>query len=303
MTGARARSNLIGAHARTLSADWTRRGATLAVERALEAGFDLIEVPAPTEGELSAEDTRRLLDSTGLAVSVSLALRPEQDINSTDDGRCRAGEDALGAAVQFAASVGARYVGGVTFSKLARYDRMPSVEARANSIHVLQRVARRAAADGIELGVEYVNRYESNLLNTAVQTVAFLDELAAPNVGLHLDTYHANSEDPSLRAAVTTAGSRLKYIHAAENHRGALGTGSLDWDGLFAALREHDYLGPITFESFSPAVVSEAMAIEVGLWRSEWEDVQVTATAARRFLAGLLASGPEVSYERTIGAS
>ncbi len=282
--------NPLGVHARTLSRDWSEEGAALALRRTLNAGFDFIEIPAPSEGELDGRATRRLLRFNGLDATVSLALTPQQDINSTDEASSRRGEAALTAAVRFAAEIGATYVGGVTFSQLGRYRTLPEPAARRNSMEVLRRVAQSAAADGITLGVEYVNRYESNLLNTAAQTVEFLDELGAPDVRLHLDTFHSNSEDPSVSAAVDTAGARLVYIHASESHRGALGSGSLDWTGFFQALRRNRYQGPITFESFSPSVVSQEMTVEVGLWRTPWTSADAVATDARTFLSLHLAA-------------
>ncbi|MFD1720584.1 sugar phosphate isomerase/epimerase family protein [Amnibacterium endophyticum] len=285
-----ATTNPLGVHARTLSRDWTREGAELAVRRTLNAGFDFLEIPAPVVGELDAVATRRLLEFNDLDATVSLALTPEQDINSTDEASSRRGEEALISAVRFAAAIGATYVGGVTFSQLGRYRSLPTAPARRNALAVLGRVARLAAEDGVTVGVEYVNRYESNLLNTAEQTVAFLDELDEPNAVLHLDTFHANSEDPSVAAAVETAGHRLAYIHASESHRGALGSGSLDWNGFFEALQRIGYRGPITFESFSPTVVSPEMTVEVGLWRAPWTSADAVATDARTFLSLHLAA-------------
>lgn len=52
------------------------------------------------------------------------------------------------------------------------------------------------------------------------------------------------------------------WIHAASVHcmpclrRGYLGSGSVDFEGLFRGLAEIGYQGPLTFESFSSAVVS-----------------------------------------------
>jgi D-psicose/D-tagatose/L-ribulose 3-epimerase len=39
-----------------------------------------------------------------------------------------------------------------------------------------------------------VNRYESNQLNTALDALELIDRVDAPNVVVHLDTYHMNIE-------------------------------------------------------------------------------------------------------------
>jgi hypothetical protein len=35
-----------------------------------------------------------------------------------------------------------------------------------------------------------------------------------------------------------TAGDRLRYLHIGESHRGYLGTGTVDFDALFGAVRD-----------------------------------------------------------------
>jgi len=181
-------------------------------------------------------------------------------------------------------------VGGVTYSAMIKYDQPATAASRDNSLAVLGRVADRARAQGIRIGIEYVNRYESNLLNTAAQTARFIRELGADNVLLHLDTFHANSEELSLPAAVRDAGSLLGYIHASESHRGLLGTGVLDFPALFGELAATGYAGPITFESFSSAVLPRSTSNTIGLWRESWTDPYVAAREAHAFLREQLAA-------------
>ncbi|MCS5734648.1 sugar phosphate isomerase/epimerase family protein [Herbiconiux daphne] len=285
------KTNPIGVHAGTWTAGWSDDAARSAIAGAAEAGFDLIEIPLPTPDERNAAFTRTLLEASGLDAVVSLALGVDTDIN-TDDPRVSArGEQQLTDAVDYAAAIGAGYVGGVTFSAMTKYAHPATPASRANSLAVLHRVAETARGLGVLIGLEYVNRYESNLLNTAAQTAEFIEELevlGADNVLLHIDTYHANLEEPSLAHAVRDAGPLLGYLHLAENHRGRLGTGSLDWSGLFGALAASGYSGPLTFESFSADVASAATRDEIGLWRTLWSDpAEVSAQAAEFIARGL----------------
>lgn len=50
-----------------------------------------------------------------------------------------------------------------------------------------------------------------------------------------------NIEEESMARAVQTCGDRLGYVHIGESHRGKLGSGSVDWKGLFDALADVDY--------------------------------------------------------------
>jgi D-psicose/D-tagatose/L-ribulose 3-epimerase len=276
--------NPIGIHAGVWVGDWSQTSAEYAIRESARAGFDLIEIPVRDPRTTDLALTRNLLADHGIDAVVSLALGEDLDINTEDAAVSNRGERMLEDAVTFARGIGATYIGGVLYSKMAKYTRAATPEGRNNSLAVLRRVAAKADDDGIRLGMEYVNRYESNLLNTARQTVAFIDELDADNVLLHLDTFHANLEESDLAAAVRDAGELLGYIHAAENHRGYLGSGSIDWPVLFRQLVVSDYTGPITFESFSSDVLDRETADDIGLWRNLWDDPAELARSANLFI-------------------
>jgi sugar phosphate isomerase/epimerase len=113
-------------------------------------------------------------------------------------------------------------------------------------------VARRAQELGIRVGLELLNRYESHLLNTVDQGLRLLDEVGLPNVGLHLDAYHMNIEEPDPAGAIRQAGRRLVLFHAADSNRQGIGRGHTDFAGLFGALGHIDYVGPIVMECPAP---------------------------------------------------
>jgi len=109
-------------------------------------------------------------------------------------------------------------------------------------------VAAYAAERGVELVVEPINRYETNFLNTVAEALAFLDEVAAPNVGLLFDTFHANIEEPSLAASLRAASPRLRHVHVADSNRWAPGSGHLDFAAIIATLRALGYDGWLSAE-------------------------------------------------------
>jgi D-psicose/D-tagatose/L-ribulose 3-epimerase len=149
-------------------------------------------------------------------------------------------------------------------------------------------LAGQAADAGLTLALEVVNRYETNIANTAAEMLAFIDASGA-DIALHLDSYHMNIEENGLVEPVEQAGSRLGYLHIGESHRGYLGTGTVDFPTLFAAVQDSGYTGPVTFESFSSAVVHPSLSNTLAVWRDLWEDGRDLASHAHRFIArGLL---------------
>ncbi|RXZ48479.1 sugar phosphate isomerase/epimerase family protein [Agromyces binzhouensis] len=285
--------NRLGVHAGVWGFDWSPAAAERTIAGAAAAGFDVLEVPAIDRADAALLDgpaTRRLLERHGIGATVSLALSFDDDITSPDASVAGRGERRLTEAVRFASELGATFVGGVVYSAMGRYLEASTDAGRSRSLDVLRRVAALAAGDGITLGVEYVNRYESNLLNTAAQTIRFLEDLGAANAVLHLDTFHAHVEEIDLPAAVAIAGDRLGYVHASESHRGRLGTGATDWPALCRAFATAGFDGTITVETFSSAVLTAAASADIGLWRPMWHDPDTLAAQSRAFLHDQLAA-------------
>ncbi len=276
--------NKIGIHAMVWSGTWGAKESELAIANTKEAGYDLIELPvfSPASMDLAAISTS--LEAHELEATCSLGLGFHNDINSADLESVARGEQSLNDALAMCRDVGSRYLGGVIFSALGPYLEMPSAQGRQNSQAVIGRLAEKAKASDITLGLEFVNRYESNLLNTSAQTVEYIKELGADNVVVHLDSYHMNIEENNFRDPVFDAGDLLGYVHIGENHRGYLGEGHIDFPELFGALAEHGYDGVITFESFSSEVVDEDLSRILRIWRNMWSDGMDLAKQAREYI-------------------
>jgi D-psicose/D-tagatose/L-ribulose 3-epimerase len=280
--------NLLGVHALVWTGGWSPDDAEHATAASAAAGYGLIEIPAFDPSTIDAPSTRAALDRHGLAISMSLGLDHATDINSEDLAAVDRGRTTLMDALRLASSLGAIYLGGVIFGALDRYREPTTDRARANSASVIRELAQEAAVAGIPIGLEFVNRYESNLLNTTQQTLDYIDQVGEDNVFVHADTYHMNIEEQDFRSPILACGDRLGYVHVGESHRGYLGTGTIDFPEFFGALREVGYRGPITFESFSSAIVDANLSVRLAIWRNTWSDGADLAVRAREFIeAGL----------------
>lgn len=279
-------TNTIGIHALVWVGGWSAEQARHAIASSAAAGYDLIELAALDPEEFDAAMASKLLAEYGLAACASLGLDEATDVSSEDPEIVAAGRRRLAAAVDLVRDIGGDYLGGVIYSRLGRYTRAVTERGRANAVESIGWLADRAAASGITLGLEFCNRYETNVLNTTAQTLRFIEDVGRGNVVAHLDTYHMNIEEESFREPVLAAAAagRLGYVHVGESHRGRLGTGSVPWTEFFAALREVGYAGTITFESFSSEVVHPTLSSNLAIWRDLWVDGMALARDARDFL-------------------
>lgn len=296
MTG---NANQLGVHALVFTAGWSEPECRSAVEACAEAGFDLIEIPLLNPRSVDVSMTVQVLREFGRSATCSLGLSLETDISSEDPDAVRRGSALLLDAVAVARDVGATYLGGVIYSAMAKYTRGPTSAGRRNCVDTLRAVAARAAESGITVGLEAVNRYESNLINTGDAACALIDEIGASNVVLHLDSYHMNIEEGDLAAAIRRARHHLGYFHIGESNRGYLGTGTVEFQAIFNTLADIEYDGTITFESFSSAVISPEFAGALAVWRNLWTDGRDLAAHARSFIKG----GLDVAQRRTLSPS
>jgi D-psicose/D-tagatose/L-ribulose 3-epimerase len=274
----------IGAHALVFTGTFDEAGITTAIEKTREAGFDLIEIPLMDPASFDRKLAARLLAEHGLAATASLGLSESTDLTSPDATVVDAGERMLTECLEIVGAIGGTHLCGVIYSAMKKYMDPPTATGRASSAAVLNRLASRASDLGIRLSLEVVNRYETNLLNTGRQALAFLDEVDHDNVSVHLDTYHMNIEESDSFSPVLDVADRLGYVHIGESHRGYLGSGTVDFDSFFRALARVDYDGPIVFESFSSAVVNQDLSRMLGIWRNLWDDSDDLAAHANRFI-------------------
>jgi D-psicose/D-tagatose/L-ribulose 3-epimerase len=285
--------NKLGLHANVWVKAWSREECAHAVAKTAELGFDIIEISAPDPRAMDLAFTRRQVEAAGIEAVLSLGLDSASDISSDDPERVKAGERRLDEVVAGARDVGAKYVGGILYSAFQKYAEPPTEAGIMGAAEAIRRAAEKAAASGITLGMEVVNRYESNVLNTAAQAVEFCRLVGAPNVKVHLDSYHMNIEEANVEAAVVDTGGHLGYFHIGESNRGYLGAGSVDFHRIFAGLARIGYEGPITFESFSSVVVSQPLCGILGIWRNLWDDGEDLARHARAFILAQLQGARE----------
>jgi len=273
-----------GGHALVWAGDWSEASARNAASSANRAGYDYIEMLMIDPDSIDVAMTKDVLAEYDLFATASLGLSPTTDVTSTNPSIVKKGDELLRKAVDKLHGLGATELCGVIYCSLGKYPGPASAENRANSISAVQRLSDYAADKGVNINLEVVNRYETNIINTGKEGLKFLEAVNRPNAYLHLDTYHMNIEEDGMSAAVLEAGDALGYVHIGESHRGYLGSGNVDFDTFFGALTKINYKGPITFESFSSVVVDPELSNALCIWRNLWEDSDDLAAHALKYM-------------------
>lgn len=108
--------------------------------------------------------------------------------------------------------------------------------------------ADHAKRFGVRLAIEPINRYETDLVNTATDGLDLIESIGAENLGLLLDTFHMNIEEPSMFDSIRRAGSRIFHFHVADSNRWYPGAGHVDFRKTIQVLMEANYTGFVSAE-------------------------------------------------------
>lgn len=288
----------LGIHALVWVTDWTEVSINRAVIQAAAAGYDLIEAVIFDPAEAHPSLTAKTLEKAGLNVVTGMALNPAADISSPDPTIAKAGEALISDAILATRDMGSPLLGGVTHSAMHRYltAAAPGTLQRVTETYV--RLAEKAATAGIRLGIEAVNRYESNVVNTLDDATTIVKAVGSPALFAHMDTFHMNIEEHDLVDAIMRNIDYIGHVHIGESHRGYLGTGSVDFTSIFRTLVREGYDGPIVFEAFSHAVLNNEVANALAAWTAHWTDSDDLAIRGLNFMQEQLQSAQDALISR-----
>jgi D-psicose/D-tagatose/L-ribulose 3-epimerase len=234
-------------------------------------GFDGVEVPIFRPGEFAAAEIRAGVEAHGLECTVCSVLVQGFSLISEDAGVRRATLTHMQDVIKAAADAGTKVLAGPLYSPVGYLPgRRRTPDEWKWAVEAYQQLGDTLVAHDITLAIEPLNRFETYFLNTAADAARLAGEVNHPNVGILFDTFHANIEEKKIGDGYRTVGRHLAHVHTCENDRGIPGSGHVDWDDVFRALRETKYDGWLTIESFGFALgdLSAAAAI--------WRDIEKT---------------------------
>ena len=242
-----------------------------AISKAAAWGFEAFEMEAIGEANLRLLHARRNeirahIDSLGLVLANFVPMLP--DVVSLDRRRRAHAFEVFELGTELAVSLGARlvmcdsyqvpleYVGEAPADDPIHYDKQYRVRVTQgfswdrvwdNLVTSIARCAEIAARHGIRLGMEL------RVAEAVSNTDAFLrlyEAIGNPNLGVVFDTAHLHAQKEILPLSIEKLKDRVFFVHASDNDGRsnahlALGDGTIDWVGVFQALKKHRYNGYI----------------------------------------------------------
>lgn len=247
------------------SGDFTKESIPF-IKKAADMGFDGVEIPIFNPETVDIKATKEALEVNGMGCTTCSILGEDRDLINFDPAIRENAKKYIIDCIKISSELGSPVFCGPLYSAVGKLvGRARNQEEWDLAVKGLKEVAKVAGDYGVNLAMEPLNRFETYFINIAEDAVKLAKDVDHPNMKVHLDTFHMNIEEKDLYTAIKHTGKYLGHVHCCENDRGAPGSGHVDWDGVFKALREVNYNGWLVIESFVPAI--KAIAKAAAIWR------------------------------------
>ncbi len=258
------------------------------LENLKEMGFDGVEVPVFDLDIDKWKKWAKHLDDIGLERTAVTVCSEEANPISNDSTIRSKSVETLNQTLECCQALGAYALLGPLHSSLGVFSgKAPTRQEWDWGVENLKTVSEQAAACGVLLGLEYLNRFETYFLTCAADAVKFVREIDHPSCRLMYDTFHAHIEEKNITEAIHSCADHLILVHTSENDRSTPGKGGVDWKTTFDTLREINYDGWLTIEAFGQSL--EDLIAATKIWRRMYETEDQLARDGLNFLKGEVA--------------
>lgn len=231
-------------------------------------GYDVVEIPVEDPGLIDVQKVKDALHQYNLKAVICGAFGPGRDLTHDEPSYHQNSFDYIEACMDLCKSLGVGFFGGPMYSAVGKA-RLVSPEQKKieweRAVSNLRKVCHLAESKGLEVALEPLNRFESDLINTAEDVMRLIKDIDHPAAKVLLDGFHMNIEEPDVEKAIRLVGDKLIHVQVSENYRGTPGTGQTRWDAYRRGLAAIGYKGVVSIESFTPEV--KELAGAVCIWK------------------------------------
>ena len=262
---------ILGVHSATFVKNWDE-DITPYIIKCKKAGYKSVEVSLLGQTPSSAKEIAKLAKDLNISLACTTGLAKGEDISSSNKLIQKNGVEALKRAIDLTSIMQSKLLTGVVHTAWGISDSMgKDKEAKfTNSAQSIKQISSSLIEKDIKLGIEPLNRYESDFINTVDEGLKLCELINHPNVGLLLDAYHMNIEEKNMIKSIEKAKDKLFHFQVAENDRGVPGTGTLNWSEIISTLKKINYSGYVSLEMFIQANVDTSK--DLFTWRNIEDD-------------------------------
>jgi len=253
-----------------------------------QMGYDVVEIPVEDPELIDTSLVKQSLQQHQLKAVICGAFGPTRDLTHQDKAVHENCFQYLEQCFRISQELDSSFVAGPMYSAVGKTRQLPTVERKREwdlAVNNLYKVCQMAGSFGQQIALEPLNRFESDLVNTAEDAVRMVNDINHPAAKILLDSFHMSLEEKDLKYAIETAGADLIHVQVSENYRGIPGTGQTNWDAVKKGLAAINYQGVVSIESFTPEV--KELAGAVCIWKKFASSQDQFATEGFQFLQQL----------------
>lgn len=250
-----------------------------------EMGFTHVEIPVEVPELIDANEVKRALDTHELKPIVCGVFGSSRDLTHDDPQVHQVCFEYVYQCFEICHQLGAAFVAGPMYSAVGKARLLPPEKRKIEwerAVHNLRIICQRAGQEGLQIALEPLNRFETDLVNTTEAVINLIEDINHPAAKILLDSFHMCLEERDLEEAIQLAGDQLIHLQVSENYRGSPGTGQTDWIAIKNGLEAIDYQGIISIESFTPEI--KELAGAVCIWKPFAESQDAFAAEGLQFL-------------------
>ncbi len=252
-------------------------------------GFDAVEIPVEYPELIDGKEVKKALDEFGLKPILCAAFGPTRDLTHDDPAVHKNCIDYVVQCFELCNEWDAKFVAGPMYSSVGKARMLPPEQRKVEwerAVTNLRKVCKISENYGVQIALEPLNRFETDLINTAEDVVRLVRDINHPSAKILLDGFHMSIEERDVEQAIVTAGEHLVHVQVSENYRGTPGTGQTPWQSFKKGLERINYKGCVSIESFTPEI--KELAGAVCIWRNLAPSQDEFASEGLKFLKGLL---------------
>ena len=252
-------------------------------------GFDVVEIPVEYPDLIDGLKVKHALKEHGLEAVVCGAFGPSRDLTNEDPGVHKHCFDYIAKCFSLCHTWEAGFLAGPMYSSVGKARMVPPEQRKIEwdrAVKNLYKVCELAQENGLMIALEPLNRFETDLINTAEDVVRLVEDINHPAAKVMLDSFHMSIEERDMEKAITVAGDKLIHVQVSENYRGIPGTGQTPWHSFKRGLEKIGYTGTVSIESFTPEI--KELAGAVCIWKNLAESQDGFAEQGIAFLKKLL---------------
>jgi D-psicose/D-tagatose/L-ribulose 3-epimerase len=271
---------------------WTSPFTTETVElfpKIKSMGYDTVEIPVEYPEKIDGRKVKEALRDNGLEAVVCGAFGPSRDLTHDDPSVHQNCFNYITECLELCTEWNAKFLAGPMYSAVGKARMVPPDQRKIEwdrAVRNLYKVCELAHAKGLSIALEPLNRFESDLINTAEDVMRLVRDINHPAAKVLLDGFHMAIEEPDLEKAITTVGDKLIHVQVSENYRGTPGTGQTPWHSFKSGLEKINYSGVVSIESFTPEI--KELAGAVCIWKNLASSQDGFASEGIAFLKKLL---------------